>query len=133
MERQYAPYIKWFGTAFAELSCAGALSPIFHAVLDAPTWPERERHLSAVYETITGMHNRLSITPPLPTRVSQFHDRPYLVIHSGLFVDAIREAISDSSVRRLPPYLGSVDQFADSTDVLSDVSQVRKLKLMYPT
>jgi hypothetical protein len=77
------------------------------------------------------MHNRLGITQPLPAEVSPFFDRPYRVIHSGRFVDAIREAIADPAVRRLPPYLGSVDQFADSTDVLSDVVQAGKLRFMY--
>jgi hypothetical protein len=132
MEQQYAPYVKWFGTAFAQLRCAGLLTPIFHEVLNAPAWQARERALSAAYETLAEMHNRLGITPPLPARVSPFHDRPYLVIHSGLFVSAIRDAIRDEAVRRLPPFLGSVDQFADSTDVLSDATQVRKLTLMYP-
>lgn len=131
MERQYAPYIKWLGTAFAELSCAGRLAPLFRAVLTARGWRRRERHLSAAYEAVAEMHNGLAVTPPLPVRVSQFFDRPYLVIHSGLFAEAIRDAIVDEAVRRLPPHLGGIDQFADSTEVLSDVAQARKLTHMY--
>ncbi len=131
MERQYAPYIKWLGTAFAELTCADFLSPVFHEVLNARAWQDRERHLSAAYQAVAEMHNRLGIIAPLPVTVSRFHDRPYLVIHSGKFVDAIRDAIVDPAVKQLPPYLGSIDQIVDSTDVLSDVVQARKLKRVY--
>lgn len=35
MERKYAPYSKWFGTAFAGLDCAKELNPIFKEVLQA--------------------------------------------------------------------------------------------------
>ncbi|HEX9074501.1 MAG TPA: DUF4037 domain-containing protein, partial [Anaerolineae bacterium] len=119
MERQYAPYSKWFGTAFAELACAQTLIPIFTRVLQANTWQEREEHLSAAHECVARMHNTLQITAPLPTDVSPYHSRPFLVIHAEGFVQAIRAAITDEEVRKLPEHLGSVDQFVDSTDALN--------------
>lgn len=41
-ERRYAPYGKWFGTAFAELEAAGALRPSLEAALAAGDWRARE-------------------------------------------------------------------------------------------
>jgi hypothetical protein len=38
IERRYAPYAKWFGTAFAELTCASRLVPQFKEVLAARSW-----------------------------------------------------------------------------------------------
>ena len=35
MERKYAPYTKWFGTAFSRLECAPELGPIFRDVLSS--------------------------------------------------------------------------------------------------
>ncbi len=131
MERQYAPYSKWFGAAFSELKSASTFRPIFERVLNAQTWPERERPLSAAYEAAAEQHNGLGITPPLPTQVSRFYDRPYQVIHSGRFVEALQTAIADEAVRRLPLNLGSADQFVDSTDVLDEVKRLRKLKIIY--
>jgi len=46
MERQYAPYIKWFGTAFSKLKSAKTLIPIFNEILNASTWQERQEHLA---------------------------------------------------------------------------------------
>lgn len=48
-ERRYAPYAKWFGTAFASLRCAPAMQPILLCVLGAADWKERERFLSQAY------------------------------------------------------------------------------------
>ncbi len=119
MERQSAPYIKWFGTAFARLDCAEELTPILARVLEARSWQEREEHLSTAYEFVARKHNDLRITDPLPVQVSPFHKRPFQVIQADRFVDAIRAAITGEEVRALPEHLGSVDQFLDSTDALN--------------
>jgi hypothetical protein len=116
IERRYAPYIKWFGSAFAQLDCASDLVPIFTRVLEANSWEERQTHLTATYEFVARMHNTLGITEPLTTEVSQYHSRPFLVIHADRFVDAIRAVIKSEEVRALPEHLGSIDQFIDSTD-----------------
>jgi hypothetical protein len=131
LEQQYAPYIKWFGTAFAQLNCAGKLSPILSDVLQATSWQEREKYLSMVYEVVATMHNDLGLTKPLPTQVSSFHGRPFLVIHGDTFADAIRTVITDERVRALPEGVGAIDQFVDSTDVLSSPAHFSKIKSMY--
>ncbi|MCB9454346.1 MAG: DUF4037 domain-containing protein [Anaerolineaceae bacterium] len=117
MERQYAPYPKWFGTAFARLDCAPALLPHLRGALLAETWPERERGLAAAYEELARRHNALGITEPLPEQVSSFWGRPFQVIHAERFADALRAAIQDEAVRRLPADIGGIDQFSDSTDL----------------
>jgi hypothetical protein len=131
MERQYAPYIKWLGTAFAELECAAQLSPVLARALAAPLWQERERHLSQAYEQVARMHNDLGITPPLPAQVSPFHSRPFLVIHAERYADAIHAAITDEQVLALPQHLGSIDQYVDSTDVLDDPERFGQFKPFY--
>ena len=131
MERQYAPYIKWFGTAFSRLCCADALTPILLRALGADSWPEREQALTLVYEFVAGMHNDLGITEPLSAQVQPFYDRPFQVLNAERFADAIQAAISDPDVQALPPNLGAIDQFVDSTDVLNYPERFNRLKLMY--
>jgi hypothetical protein len=125
MERRYAPYIKWFGTAFAQLDCAGELGPVFTRVFEASTWQERQGHLATAYEVVARMHNALGITTPLAAEVSPFYSRPFLVLHADRFVGAIRAEIRSEEVLALPQHLGSVDQFADSTDALSVLDRFR--------
>jgi len=127
MERTYAPYIKWFGTAFAQLECAGDLIPVLINILKANTWDERQKYLSAAYEYVGEMHNALNITDSLPAKVSQFHKRPFLVIHAERFASAIRDQIKSSAVLALPKHLGGIDQFVDSTDALNHFERIKSV------
>ena len=131
MERQYAPYPKWFGTAFSRLACAERVGPGLSAALAADSWQERERHLSSAYEVIAEMHNALGITDPIAPHVSPFHDRPYLVIHADRFWQAIQARITDAEVLRLPQHLGSITQWVDSTDVESYPRWFAPLRALY--
>jgi len=134
MERRYAPYAKWFGTAFGRLECAGVLAPLLQQVLSATTWQERERRLCPAYERVAEMHNALGITAPLPTKVGPFFDRPFQVIEAvGGFAAAIRAQIQDPVVRRIAERkpIGSIDQFSDSTDLVSDPVWRPPLRRLY--
>ncbi len=127
IEREYAPYSKWFGTAFARLKLAPRMVPQLDRVLDARDWRSREAALSQAYQFVAQAHNSLGLTPALPEAVSSFHDRPYLVIHAGSFTDALREAITDPEVLALPFPIGKLDQWVDSTDVLSNPEAFERL------
>jgi hypothetical protein len=131
MEKRYAPYGKWFGTAFAKLRCAPELAPIFEQVLCANSWREREESLSRAYEAVAEMHNALGLTPPLGTKVSPFHSRPYLVIHAERFAAAIDAAITDPEVRSIPIKAGSIDQITDNAEVLGQPAGYRRMRALY--
>lgn len=133
MERQYAPYPKWFGTAFAKLNCAPVVSPILRQAQSATSWQERERYLAAAYEHVAAMHNALGITEPLPAQATPFFTRPFLVIWGGRFAEAISARITDPIVAQLAqrPLIGSIDQFSDSTDILSNPSWRTTLRQLY--
>ena len=113
MEKRYAPYSKWFGTAFNRLACAAPFMPLFDQVLQAATWTERQQPLCLAYELAARLHNQLGITPPLPSHVSNFHGRPFPVIHAEVFAQAITAAIQDPAVQALPPFAGSASQFLE--------------------
>jgi hypothetical protein len=114
MERQYAPYSKWFGTAFSELDCASELSPILWTALRAETWPERETALMAAYEQVAAMHNALHITDPVSTQAHQMWNRPFKVVW-GDFPGALRDQIQDPEVKRIAERwpTGGIDQLKD--------------------
>ncbi len=134
MEKQYAPYPKWFGKAFSLLNCAAELTPVFRRTLAAETWQEREKFLAKAYEFVAAMHNDLKITEPLPAKADKFFTRPFLVIHlHGDFAGAISRRIADPEVKRLVErkLIGSVDQFSDSTDILADPQWRPVLRKLY--
>lgn len=131
MERKYAPYSKWFGTAFSRLECATELGPIFTEVLLSSMWKERERHLARAYGVIARMHNALKITRTIAEEVSNYHGRPYRVFEAPELVGDILNNLTDEEVKAIKHSLGSVNQFVDSTDQISDISLLQMLKVVY--
>ena len=118
LERRYAPYGKWLGTAFAQLEAAEALSPNLLDVLNAPDQPAREDALVVAMEELAARHNALGLTRAVDPSARAFYSRPYRVLGSARFVDACIERVTDPWLRSLP-LVGAIDQFADSSDVLS--------------
>jgi hypothetical protein len=119
MEKRYAPYPKWFGTAFKRLEAARELEPGLWQAHQAQSWQQRESALSRVYEALARMHNSLHLTKPLPEAVSPFYDRPFQVIHGEQFAQALVEQITDPEVKRIAGLrlIGSIDQWSDNTDM----------------
>ncbi len=131
MERRYRPYNKWFGTAFKQLYISEQLSPVLSKVLDAQNWRAREAQLSEAYAILGEAHNKLKITEFIEPTVSKFFNRPYLVPHAGRYVEALHDCIHESTVKALPAHVGALFQYADSTDVQSNVSLCRKYANIY--
>lgn len=134
MERRYAPYSKWLGSAFAHLECAPSLQPVLHEVLSASDWREREGRLSAAYEIVAETHNALDLTPPLDTAVSPYFGRPYLTLYTRRFAEALVTAINDPAMRGIIErvgLIGGVDQVADSVDLLTDANLCARLRALY--
>jgi hypothetical protein len=114
MERQYAPYSKWFGTAFSRLACAPELSPILSRAVRAGSWSEREVALTAAYEKLGAMHNALAITPPVTLHAERMWNRPFQVSW-GDFPSLLRAEITDPAVQRIADEwpTGAIDQVRD--------------------
>jgi len=130
MERTYAPYTKWLGTAFARLGHEDGLDRDLAEAIDAAALVDRERALVRAYGKVARRHNALGITEPLDPEARQFHERPALVIGADRFVAALRAKVQDPRLKELP-LIGAIDQFADNTDLLSNPAAYRKLITVY--
>jgi hypothetical protein len=117
LERRYPPYSKWLGTAFSRLDAAPHHD--LAAALAAADWRERERHLVAAASAAGRRTNDIfgTAVDPAPRR---FHDRPIMVVGGARFAAALADAGP-----RGRPLVGAVDQWVDSTDVLSHVGRSR--------
>ena len=128
LERRYAPYSKWLGTAFRRLGAWDEVGPTLEAALRTANFREREDAFVAAIEAVARRHNALGITLPVEPTVRLFHSRPFRVLGSARFVDACLERVEDEWLRSLP-LVGGIDQFVDSTDVLSSPETARRIGL----
>jgi hypothetical protein len=117
IERRYAPYTKWLGTAFSRLDAAAEVQPAFERALRAESHHDRQAALGEAYGSIARRFNALGVATVEEVTLRPYHSRPFLVLMSDRFADASFNAIDDDSLRSLPP-VGCVDQYLDSTDAL---------------
>ncbi len=133
MERKYAPYAKWLGTAFTRLEGSKDLLPIVQEVLGSNHWEKRQERLAEAYEILAAKHNTLKITEPLDEKRSYFFDRPFLVIDAKRFSDAITAQIVDPTIKKIAKEsrIGNIDQISDNTDLLADPRWWKTLRKLY--
>jgi hypothetical protein len=123
MYRRYPPYSKWLGSTFARLPDAGTLTaPLAAALTTSGT--VREDHLGQASEAAAAAHNHLELTDPIDPATRHFHDRPFRVLHADRFATELVARITDPRIAALPA-IGTIDQFADNTDLLGDIGRCR--------
>jgi hypothetical protein len=129
-ERRYAPYSKWLGSAFRELEAHAAVGDALASALAATDYAAREAALVEAVEGVAQRHNALGVTEAVDPSVRLFHGRPFRILGSGRFVEACLDRVADPRLRGLP-LVGAVDQWVDSTDVVSYPPASRRAAALY--
>ncbi|MFB7270907.1 DUF4037 domain-containing protein [Streptomyces sp. NPDC056244] len=124
LRRRYAPYGKWLGSAFSRLGLGEELSASLRGALSASDHATREQHLCAAYEFVAALQNETGQAGPVDPSCRPYHSRPFRVLRADRFARALAETVTDPVLRGLP-LSGSVDQWADSTDVLGQPQLLR--------
>jgi hypothetical protein len=129
LSRRWAPYAKWRGTVFRSLPVAANLGPLLEAAAVSPGWRERENALADACQMLLDLQREQGQPAP-ESAVIPFFDRPYRTVDpavpQGLLAD-----ITDPDIARLPPMVGAIEQWADSTDVLSSPGRRAALQAAY--
>ena len=131
IERVYAPYAKWLGTALRRLPSAAHLAEHEHRVLTAETWEEREAALVACYRLAANLQLERGVPGALLPVVGPYFGRPFTVINADELAAGLRAKISDENLRRRP-LMGSVDQVSDNVSVLTNPARARAFTLGLP-
>jgi hypothetical protein len=138
-ERQYWPYLKWFGTAFSRLNIASILGPIIDIILQSNNYAVKENEINRALKLLGEQHNSLALTPVVIPSINDFEVglnnavRPYRVINAGEFVKACRNSISDKRLLGIPT-VGAIDQLTHVDDLLVNfTSWPHQFELLYQT
>ena len=131
LERRYAPYSKWLGTAFARLDQTDGLGRHLEDAVHARDLAQREPALARAYETIARRHNRAALTEPLDPTARPYHSRPARVLLADRYAEACRATVRDPALRG-SPLIGGIDQVVDDTDVLEAPQLYRRLVALWP-
>lgn len=123
---RYAPYPKWFGSAFSTLPLAPALTPHLDAAFAATDWQGRSEALAAAYLVLAGAQRAAGLGGPFTPVIGPYYERPFPTVNADDIIAATLAAIADPWLRTRP-VIGSVDTISDLTPVLEDPTASARL------
>ena len=126
LARRYPPYSKWLGAAFAALSGTEVIAAALREAVDTRESSHRQAELCTAYEAAGRWQNQLALAEAVESTRRPYFDRPYPVIDAARFATALLDRVDDATLAALPP-IGAVDQYVDSTDVLSRPELARRI------
>ena len=97
---QYAPYSKWFGTAFSRLPLPLGLLESLSDAMTARHFPDREAALVRAQLLTAELQNQTIFGAEL-TR-ERYFSRPMLVVHPDRMAEGLMQRVACSSLEELP-------------------------------
>ncbi|MCL2771998.1 MAG: DUF4037 domain-containing protein [Oscillospiraceae bacterium] len=128
-KNKYAPYSKWFGTAFNRLSLDNIHNEIT-AALFANTITERERCIVNAQVLVAELHNACNITEPFEIKVQDYYDRDIKVIFTDNFAGIVKEKITNPELKNCP-LIGSMSQIGNLNHLWDNPQRRGKIQQLY--
>lgn len=125
IERRYAPYPKWLGTAFGRLSIADQLQPLLTEGLTATQWQQREAAIALASKQLADLQLERGIPGAVAPHVVPYFTRPFRVITADEIAGGLRGAINDEALRQVAS--GSIDQLTDMVPILTSPDRTRRI------
>lgn len=126
LERRYAPYAKWLGSAFATLPLSTTLAPLLERVLRAEQWQERGEALASAYRVLAQRQLADGTGDRFEPIIGPYHERPFATINADDLVQATFNAIRDPLIKALL-IIGSLDQVTDLTPVIENPAAAQRI------
>jgi Domain of unknown function (DUF4037) len=129
LERTWAPYPKWTGSALQQLPTAAVLVPLLEGAVQANSWKDRQRDVCLSAELLARRQSELGL--PVPNAVTQpFFDRPFMTINPEI-TDSLTSLIGDPAVAALPAGVGSIEQWSDNVDLFTHPERSSAIQSLY--
>ena len=127
--RQYAPYSKWFGTAFQQLPIPQELKDAIGAAVAATDTAQREDNLVRAQQLTAQLHNSLGVTEAVPAEIVPYFGRDIKVIYADKISHTVRGHVQGALASA--PLIGSLSQVANFTTLYEDIPLRRRVKGLY--
>ncbi len=116
----YAPYSKWFGTAFGKLDIAPVVGESIREALVTNDSETRETMLIRAQLAVAAIHNQSGMTPPVDVREELYYGRPVRVIFADKLADAISDTLTGTALDGIPR-IGSFSQLGGLSGLSDEV------------
>lgn len=130
LEKKYIPYQKWFSKAFNGLNISMSLKPILLSILRETNWKEREKYLCEAYLKLIDKINQLKIIPNIDVSSVNFFNRPQIIVPFDTVMREL-EKQQKNILKDLKYPIGSINQFVDNCNILSDTRYSKNAKIFF--
>lgn len=127
---KYAPYSKWFGTAFNELVIDKEIGANIHKALSASALEDRENYIVQAQSLVAALHNSCKITEYIEVKVQSYHRRDIKVIFADNYADTIMKQLKGTKFEHMP-LIGTLSQIGNFTAVSDHIFYNKKVKALY--
>ena len=127
---KYAPYSKWFGTAFNKLDIDENIKIKLNAVLQTNDLIERETNLVEAQALVADLHNASRFTDEVDYSIETYFGRDIKVIFADKFVDATIEELKGSIFENIP-LIGTMSQFGGLSSFADEKQYYKQIKMLY--
>ncbi len=128
LERRWAPYPKWLGTALSELSVGSPLGARLADVASSSDWRHRQVALGAGIEVLAEHQSAIGLPCPIPI-IERFFEREYLSVNVAV-VAALLQRVESGGLKT-EPLIGSIEQWSDNVDLLSHPDRRARAAVLY--
>lgn len=128
----YAPYSKWFGTAFNELDIDVNIKKSIYTALHAETIEQREDWLVKSQALIADLHNKSEITPFIDYKIESYFGRNIKVIFTEKFAEAVSEKLIGTQLENIP-LIGTFGQIGGLSSFSDEKQYYKQIKAVYGT
>ncbi len=128
--KQYAPYSKWFGTAFRLLDVNKQIKSELDLALHAAEIAEREDHLATAQALVAELHNESGVTAPVDYKIESYYGRDIKVIFADKFAEAAADTLTGTALENIPR-IGAFSSIGGLSNVSDDKQYYPQIKPIY--
>lgn len=126
----YAPYSKWFGTAFSRLSVDKNIKETIHKALSANSLTDRENAIVEAQSLVANLHNSSKLTGFVEYHSERYFGRDIKVIFADKFVEATVKELKNTVFENVP-LIGSFSQLGGLSEFADDKKSYKSIQGLY--
>lgn len=127
---QYAPYSKWFGTAFQRLPVDPEIKQNISRALTAKNIQQREYHLVHAQKLMADWHNSLNLTEFVPIKIENYFSRHIQVIFADKLAKATVKKLQNTELENYP-LIGTLSEIANFAALTENLFYQDNVKALY--
>ena len=126
----YAPYSKWFGTAFSRLPIDMCIKDSIYTAVKAESIIEREYNIVNAQKLMADLHNQSGMTEYVEVQIESYFERNIKVIFADKIAGAVIKKLSGTPFERYP-LIGTLSGVPNFTNAFDDPKYRLNVQSLY--